>query len=1686
MPISTILSPRLAGIGGVLLVALALAPAEAQVTGAGGSRSLGTLVNGVEGGACSSGACGITGGTSSGSNLYHRFSAFDTRGGITGVGIDTQGRANVIVGVINPLGSFIDKPVSLSSGGNLFWLSPGGVAISGAGGFQNVQNLNLSTATGLRFAGGGRFDVLATTAAEASSLSGEPLAGSGALLTDPGTLASLGLSGNGALSLDGGLLTVDGDLLLDAQGGNVLLQAAALSAPGASLTIKGREVVLNEGSLDVSSTTGAGGRIDVIADSILQNASLRANGQSGGTVNLEATTGSLLSTAPIEAIGRDGVGGQLSLIAGGSLLQTAASRLDASGSAGGGSVSVTAGPNLFSSGSYRADGEGSGATGGSIALGGRSITLAAASLSANGSGRGGSLLVGGSTAEQITIQAFSTLSAEATRTGPGGSISIRATDSADVQGVLQAKGGPLRGNGGRIEVVGQENLRFAANADASAPQGAPGSLVLESRNLLIDSAGIGPNPGFTALALPDPNPGPGQAFGQDVETLSNGNQVVTDPLDNLFASQAGAVYLFDGTTGSLRSALVGTKANDRVGSDGISSVGSGNFVINSSLWANGSNAAAGAVSWGSGALGVSGAVSEVNSLVGSGANDRIGSRGVTVLSSGNYVVNSPDWALGTGAVSWGSGAVGLRGAVGAGNSLVGGQVGDRIGSGGVTALANGNYVVTSPGWTNGAARFAGAVTWGDGSTGVRGEASAGNSLVGTQSNDRVGSRGVTALTNGNYVVNSFSWANGANPFAGAVTWGNGTAGVRGAVSEANSLVGSQIGDFVGLGGITALADGNYVVSSWLWRNGTVRSAGAVTRADGSTGLAGAVSSLNSLVGQQSGDQVGSGGVKTLNDGSYVVSSPSWANGTSPLAGAITVVNGPAGLSGPVSSLNSLVGSQTADLVGSGGVTELSNGNLVVNSPNWADGTARQVGAVTWLDRTAPFTGAVGAANSLLGNQAGDRIGSGGITALGNGNYVVNSPDWANGANPLAGAVTWRDGNATNPARVNPSNSLVGTQAGDRVGSAGITPLANGNYVVNSPGWANGSNPLAGAVTWGSGSLGVSGPVDAANSLVGSQANDQVGAGGVIALSNGNYVVSSPFWANGANPLAGAVTWGDGAGGRRGEISIANSLIGRSANDTVGAFVDCSGGCFATPLITEVPGDGVAISSPSWKAPDGATPGALTRMDANTGALLDGAPGGVITPANSVIGAQLPGSPEIISFQPDSGGVATTPDVLEDVARTGTNLIVQANNDLSLAPDSQLVLERPDGTAGSLTLRAGRSLTLGSSIVTDGANVTLEANSSATDPAFRESGDAQLSFAPGVGVQAPTAIISLTLEPSRPGAGSGPLNLNGVELNAGGGSTGGTILIDAASIQVEGSNLVSSGSNDGGVIGIGTGSPLPSQVSLINSGFNVSAPPAVGGSITVDGELIGISGSTFNLVGQTGGLLSLGSAATTSLSLDAGTNILLGPEGFVDIKVDPDAVDNNAIVTKPPEPPPGPPVVVEPPVVVIPPPDSVSPNIPSPPQPPGQNPVAGFDESLILFARQSVNQQPLRATDLAFFQPVAGQNSEANIFQFQKDTFLRIGLEDGSFKPANTADFSSSVLGSRAPSLNGTVTLVDKAAAIQGFADGELKAQQETAEQLGLGSVSGSETPSIEGVQRALQKRMCERRSKSSSASCVVK
>jgi hypothetical protein len=645
------------------------------------------------------------------------------------------------------------------------------------------------------------------------------------------------------------------------------------------------------------------------------------------------------------------------------------------------------------------------------------------------------------------------------------------------------------------------------------------------------------------------------AFGTSVIPLPSGNIVVTDPMfSTLSATNVGAVYLYNGHTGALISRLTGSATDDKVGSgnpgfDGIFVLAGGDYVVASPNWHNGDGASVGAVTRCSGMTGCSGEVSAANSLVGASAQDYVGA--------------------------------------------------STTGSRAVTPLTDGGYVVTTPFWHNGSTANAGAVTGCRGTAGCKGAVSPANSLVGSATDDKVGSSGATALANGNYVVNSPTWDNGPAVDAGAVTWCGGT-GCAGAVSAANSLVGSITNDRVGKDGVVALPNGSYVVRSSAWN----LSAGAVTWGSGTTGRAGPVSAANSLVGGAA-SYVGNGGVWVLPNGSYVVASPYWDGGF----GAVTRCSGTTGCTGVISAANSLVGARAGDYAGSSspGVTVLANGNYVVGSYQWWNGAA-QAGAATWCSGTADCTGVISAANSLVGSSSGDGVGSR-ITALATGNYVVVSIAWNNGGTSYAGAVTWCDGTAGCKSPVSAANSLVGSTAADQIGYQ-VVALDNGSYVAASYAWDNGATPNAGAATWCSGTAGCTGPVSAANSLVGSAADDQVGYGtyasdGLLALAGGNYVVRSSNWKNGGTLQAGAVTRCDGTAGCTGPVSAGNSLVGVKAGDKVGygSAVALTGGDYV-------------VGSTNWSRTATNQEGAATRCSVPLGCV------GPVSAANSLVGSAL--------------------------------------------------------------------------------------------------------------------------------------------------------------------------------------------------------------------------------------------------------------------------------------------------------------------------------------------------------------------------------------------------------------------------------------------------------------------------------
>src|SRR5262249_53898368 len=168
----------------------------------------------------------------------------------------------------------------------------------------------------------------------------------------------------------------------------------------------------------------------------------------------------------------------------------------------------------------------------------------------------------------------------------------------------------------------------------------------------------------------------------------------------------------------------------------------------------------------------------------------------------------------------------------------------------------------------------------------------------------------------------------------------------------------------------------------------------------------------------------------------------------------------------------------------------------------------------------------------------------GVTPLGNGNYVVTSASWGN----RRGATTWADGTTGISGEVGPDNSLVGLNPGNSGTLLLPLLLSNGNFIIRTQHW----NGNRGAVTWADGAKGITGVIGPDNSFVGDGLGT-VGSGGVFALANGNYVVSTPGW----NFNTGAVTWADGLTGLTGTIEKTNSLL-RSEERRVGKSVELGG------------------------------------------------------------------------------------------------------------------------------------------------------------------------------------------------------------------------------------------------------------------------------------------------------------------------------------------------------------------------------------------------------------------------------------------------------------------------------------------------------------------------------------------------
>lgn len=644
------------------------------------------------------------------------------------------------------------------------------------------------------------------------------------------------------------------------------------------------------------------------------------------------------------------------------------------------------------------------------------------------------------------------------------------------------------------------------------------------------------------------------SFGQSVVCFSNGNFAVSDPLyDENGNTDIGAVYIYDGVSHEVIAVLKGTTSGDRIGTY-IFLLDDNLLLVYSPQWGK----AKGAITVIANEAHTPIVVDESNSLVGKTSGD-LASLSTQKIPNKGYVIKLSSWGGNKGAVLTRKFQEPLRGVITTESAFTGTYAGDRVGQAVLVlkeklVIASGNYhqnrgAVTVKDWDSCVGEFSnsnslvgertddqvglmiyplkdneaivvnsyrwnkerGAVTWLDLHNPLTGYISSANSLTGERISDKVGFNGVHCLKNNNYVVISSLW----NEERGAVTWGSGTNGTYGVINAGNSLVGSNPLDRVGFG-FVELNNGNFVTHSTAWNDIT----GAVTWGDGMNGIYGEVTDKNSLIGTQANDNFG-GRIEPLENGDYIVIN----FGIPTLQGSVTWANGNSGTVGRVTAQNSLVGIATHAWLTSVNLVKLTNGNIVINFPEWNVGR----GAVTFMNVGKPVVGVISAENSMIGTNEFDKIGEGGIIPLINGNYVFSSPQWAN----KKGAVTWVNGDTGSVGFLSEKNSMTGITVRSFDDYAGLYPLYNGNYVVHTPSF---NYPEHSIVMWGNGKTGTFGEISQSNSL--QMANSRIID--ITPLKNGNYVINS------INSLLelNAITWANGAIPLTGEISEDNSLIGQ--------------------------------------------------------------------------------------------------------------------------------------------------------------------------------------------------------------------------------------------------------------------------------------------------------------------------------------------------------------------------------------------------------------------------------------------------------------------------------------------------------------------------------------------------------------
>ncbi|MEM1296398.1 MAG: filamentous hemagglutinin N-terminal domain-containing protein, partial [Verrucomicrobiota bacterium] len=338
-----------------------------------------------------------------------------------------------------------------------------------------------------------------------------------------GSVGASGELGGGAVALEGSTVRIEGQLqAIGRQGaggsisaiaseGLIVGQTGILNASGETngggilMSATGDATVDIAGQLFANGTQGNGGRISITGreDIFVRSTSLLSTSGKvdGGAIVVRSDVGNVDFQGTALSLGESGAGGSISIAGDDGVLIGAAAILNAGG-ADGGTIAVKGGGGTTQvEGALLAGGESG--IGGSVTIEGSEIQIGGlARLEASGELGGGNVMVGGGlrgedpnlqNATDTEVALGAVIAADAIQNGNGGQAVVFAQNRLDFDGLISARAGLLGGDGGFVELSGQNTLSIfslAGQVDLRAPLGRSGTLLIDPTDIsIVDGSG---------------------------------------------------------------------------------------------------------------------------------------------------------------------------------------------------------------------------------------------------------------------------------------------------------------------------------------------------------------------------------------------------------------------------------------------------------------------------------------------------------------------------------------------------------------------------------------------------------------------------------------------------------------------------------------------------------------------------------------------------------------------------------------------------------------------------------------------------------------------------------------------------------------------------------------------------------------------------------------------------------------------------------------------------------------------------------------------------------------------------------------------------------------------------------------------------------------------------------------------